>query len=138
VIRRHPDVIFTESNNLVLDLKAESATIPIVGIMGDPVGSGIVASLARPGGNITGVTMDAGPEVFAKPLELLREMNSRTSRVGVLAYRNSMEGNGLCARLPGSRGFLLSNHRSTLRSRKQNIVARLRRWPCERSPGKLD
>jgi len=51
------------------------------------VGFGVVAGLARPGGNITGVSIDAGPEVEAKRLELLQEAFPKVSRVGVLAIR---------------------------------------------------
>jgi putative ABC transport system substrate-binding protein len=50
----------------------------------DPVGSGLVASLARPGGNITGSTTLVGPEIVGKQLELLKEMVPRLSRVAVL------------------------------------------------------
>ena len=55
VVSRHPDLIIAITNNLVLDFKAATTAIPIVGVFGAPVEAGIVASLARPGGNITGV-----------------------------------------------------------------------------------
>ena len=59
-------------------------TIPIVMVFdGDPVGSGLVASLARPGGNITGLSTLA-PELSGKRLELLKEIVPKLSRVGVL------------------------------------------------------
>jgi putative ABC transport system substrate-binding protein len=72
---------------LVLNFKAATATIPIVGTMGDPVVYGIVPSLARPGGNITGASVDAGLEISGKRIELLREAIPRVSRVGFLATR---------------------------------------------------
>jgi putative ABC transport system substrate-binding protein len=50
----------------------------------DPVGAGFIASLARPGGNITGVTIDASAEIFGKNLGLLTEILPRLSRVGIL------------------------------------------------------
>jgi putative ABC transport system substrate-binding protein len=61
-----------------------TTTIPIVAsVMGDPVGDGLVASLARPGGNITGLTF-LGPELLGKRLELLKEALPRVSRVAAL------------------------------------------------------
>src|SRR5215470_8939980 len=62
VVRSKPDVILAITNPWVQLLKPLTATIPIVAFLGDPVGFGLVASLAHPGGNITGVS-DAGPEV---------------------------------------------------------------------------
>jgi putative ABC transport system substrate-binding protein len=60
VVRRNPDVIVAFGNNLVLDFKAATSTIPIVAMFANPIG--IVQSLARPGGNITGVSVDIGSE----------------------------------------------------------------------------
>jgi putative ABC transport system substrate-binding protein len=59
-------VIITITTNLTLDFKATTTTIPIVGAFGAPVEAGIVASLARPGGNITEATVDVGQEQWAK------------------------------------------------------------------------
>src|SRR6266567_776522 len=87
VVRSKPDLILAGGNMLVQDLKAATATIPIVCSMADPVGAGLVASLAHPGGNITGVSIDAGPEIATKVLELLKEASPRVSRVGVLGRR---------------------------------------------------
>jgi putative ABC transport system substrate-binding protein len=66
-------------------LKARTATVPIVGVPlgGDPVGVGLVESLARPGGNVTGLSTVAGGTV-TKRLQLLREATPSTSRVAVL------------------------------------------------------
>ena len=60
VVSRNPDLIIAISNNLVLDFKAATTTIPIVGAFASPVETGIVASLARPGGNITGASVNVG------------------------------------------------------------------------------
>ena len=61
-----------------------TATIPIVAAaMGDPVGDGLVASLARPGGNVTGTTF-LGPQLLPKHLEFLKEASPRISRVAIL------------------------------------------------------
>ena len=89
VVRSKPDVIFAISNPMVQLLKPLTATIPIIGMMGDPVGFGLVASLAHPGGNITGVSLDTGPEIVTKSLEFLKEAFPQASRVGVLSARGS-------------------------------------------------
>jgi putative ABC transport system substrate-binding protein len=88
VVRQQPDVIFAVSGRMVRNFKAATATIPIVGSMADPVAFGIVSSLARPGGNITGVSDDAGLEIWGKRLQLLRELIPATSRVGFLVSRD--------------------------------------------------
>jgi putative ABC transport system substrate-binding protein len=84
VVRRRPDLIYTFVTELLLAFKAETTTIPIVGLAGNPVGLGIISSLSRPGGNITGSSVDAGIEVWGKRLDLLREAIPRLSRLGFL------------------------------------------------------
>jgi len=91
VVGRNPDLILTHTSRLVLNFKAATTTIPIVGLMADPVRFGIVESLARPGGNITGVSTDAGQEIWGKRLDLLREVVPGTSKVGYLASRWNWE-----------------------------------------------
>src|SRR5262245_40469858 len=77
------DVIVTAGPNSTRAVKEATATIPIVmGLDTDPVGSGVVASLARPGGNITGLS-SLQPELSGKRLELLKEIVPRLSRVAV-------------------------------------------------------
>src|SRR5262245_40468501 len=83
MLRSKPDVIL--SHGLWARTLKPLTTIPIVAVLADPVGLGLVASLAHPAGNITGFSIDAGPEVEAKRLELLKEAFPRASRVGVLA-----------------------------------------------------
>jgi len=77
--------VVTGSNPIVAAAKRATATIPIV-MVGtfDPVGSGLVANLARPGGNVTGLCTDAGDEMSGKNLGLLAEIVPGLSRVGVL------------------------------------------------------
>jgi putative tryptophan/tyrosine transport system substrate-binding protein len=78
------DLIVTSSMPGVLAAKKASGTVPIVFMtISDPVGSGLVASLARPGGNITGLTI-LGRELAGKRLELLKEIFPKISRVAVL------------------------------------------------------
>src|SRR6266404_606901 len=77
------DVIVTQSNPAVEALQQATRTIPIVVVaMGDPVGSGFVDSIARPGGNITGFS-NLAERLAGKWLELLREAVPKVSRVAV-------------------------------------------------------
>ena len=83
LIRLQPDVIVTSGPGIRV-LKAATTTIPVVmAVAGDAVAEGLVASLARPGGNITGSTF-FGPEVAAKRLEMLKAAVPRLARVAVL------------------------------------------------------
>jgi len=78
------DVIVPAGRPAILAAKAATRTIPIViAAEGDPVAAGLVASLARPGGNVTGMAVLL-PELSAKRLELLKEAVPRLTRVGVL------------------------------------------------------
>src|SRR3954454_1680402 len=87
------DVIVTGTNLHVAAVQHATATIPIVMVFAaDPVSAGFVASLARPGGNITGLTADASSELWAKYLGLLREVVPNLSRVGVLGQVSSKVG----------------------------------------------
>ena len=76
------DVIVADSTPAALAAKSATKTIPVVAIAGDPVGSGLVASLARPGGNITGLSILA-TELSGKRLELLKQALPKASRVAV-------------------------------------------------------
>jgi putative tryptophan/tyrosine transport system substrate-binding protein len=77
------DVIFATVAAAVRAAQHATKAIPIVTVVNDPVAAGFVASVARPGGNITGLSMMT-PEVVAKQLELLREVVPKISRVAVL------------------------------------------------------
>jgi ABC-type uncharacterized transport system substrate-binding protein len=84
LVRLNPDVIVTVATPATLAAKQATMTIPIVmGLIGDPVGAGLVSSIARPGGNITGVSVLAA-ELEPKRLELLKELLPNLSRVSVL------------------------------------------------------
>ena len=83
-VRLKVDVIVTGSTIAVRVAKELTKTIPIVMTgTGDPVGTGLVASLARPGGNVTGLS-SVGPDLNTKRLELLKETIAGASRVAVL------------------------------------------------------
>jgi putative ABC transport system substrate-binding protein len=84
VIRADPDVFVVANNPLVLRAKALMKSTPIVALMGDPVAWGIVKALAHPGGNITGISADAGEEIWGKRLEILLEAFPSASRIGFL------------------------------------------------------
>jgi len=84
LVRLKVDVIVTGGPTAIPPAKEATATIPIVmAFDSDPVGSGFVASLARPGGNITGLS-SLSPEISGKQLELLKEIVPKLSRVAVL------------------------------------------------------
>jgi len=89
LVRLKVDVIVTVSAAQTLSAKEATATIPTVMINpGDPVASGLVASLARPGGNVTGQS-NFRPELSGKRLEILKEIVPRLSRVAVFATTTS-------------------------------------------------
>ena len=91
LVRLKADVIVTVNDSMTREAKAVTTTVPIVmTTSADPVAAGIVQSLARPGGNITGLTMQVGPEIEAKRLELLSAMLPGLTRV---AYLGSKEEN---------------------------------------------
>ena len=85
LVRSNVDVIVTHGTPGGLAAKQATATIPIViASVGDPVASGIVASVARPGGNITGLSF-FNPELRSKRIELLKEMMPDLTRVAILS-----------------------------------------------------
>jgi putative tryptophan/tyrosine transport system substrate-binding protein len=84
VVSRNPDVVFTIASPLALAFKAATTTIPIVALTSDPIAFGIVPSLARPGGNITGASIDGSIQVWVKRADLFREAVPKLSRLGLL------------------------------------------------------
>jgi putative tryptophan/tyrosine transport system substrate-binding protein len=87
VVNTHPDLILAVGGRLSLDFKTATTTIPIVTMIIDPVAMGLVPSIARPGGNITGVAISAGLEIIGKRMGLLVEAMPKLSTVGYLASR---------------------------------------------------
>jgi putative ABC transport system substrate-binding protein len=83
-VRMKVDVIVTSSTPNVLATKKATSEIPIIfASAGDPVGGGLVASLARPGGNVTGLSIQAA-EITGKRIELLREALHNLSRLAIM------------------------------------------------------
>ena len=89
LVQLNVSMILAFGNQAALAAKHATATIPIVMLSSDPVGSGLVVSLAHPGGNITGLTNEAGLEIFSKRVALLKEAAPKISRVGILANRSN-------------------------------------------------
>jgi putative tryptophan/tyrosine transport system substrate-binding protein len=85
-LRRKPDIIAVSTTPATRAVKDATRTIPVVMVaLGDPVGTGLVDSLAKPGGNVTGMSMMV-PDLAAKRLALLKEAVPGISRVLVLSY----------------------------------------------------
>jgi len=97
VVRLGVDIIVATSNAITVAAMKATTTIPIVMTSGvDLVSTGLVASLARPGGNVTGLAVDAGGEILGKRFELLKETLPNLSRLGILfnpdfAYNRSRQ-----------------------------------------------
>ena len=87
LVRLKVDIIVAVATQGVAAAKNATETIPIVMISGsaDPVGLGFIASLARPGGNVTGLSYSVGPEILGKGLELLKEIVPKVRRVAILS-----------------------------------------------------
>jgi putative ABC transport system substrate-binding protein len=87
VVNLKTDVIFVNSTRLLFLFKQATTAIPIVSMMADPVRVGLVTSMARPGGNITGVAIDQRIDALEKRIELLKQAAPRISKLGILISR---------------------------------------------------
>ena len=86
LVRLKVDIIVASPTPAAAAAKNATQTIPIVMIaVTDPVGLGLIASLARPGGNVTGLSYSVGPEIIGKQLELLKETVPKVRRVAILS-----------------------------------------------------
>ena len=113
LVRLKVDAVYAQSTPVILALKQATKTIPIVFYStSDPIGMGFVASLARPGGNITGVTLMAS-DLWPKRLEILKEIAPKASRVAML-WNKSNAGMALEAKateeVAGPLGLALQDH----------------------------
>jgi putative ABC transport system substrate-binding protein len=84
-------VIVAATNPLALAVRATTGTVPLVWIGVDPIGAGLVTSLARPGGNITGVSLYDN-ETYAKRLQILKDAVPAASKIAYLTPRRAWEG----------------------------------------------
>ena len=86
------DVVVAAAGVLAKEMMRHTSTMPIVmAVSPDPVADGIVSSLARPGGNVTGFSVQAGPELEAKRLQFLKEIAPTMVRVGYLATKKEWD-----------------------------------------------
>jgi putative tryptophan/tyrosine transport system substrate-binding protein len=91
LVEAAPDVIFVAGGDVVAALGPFVPTTPIVSITNDPVARGFVSSLARPDGNITGVSVDAGLEIWGKRLSILKETVRNLSKPYFLTVKSGWE-----------------------------------------------
>jgi putative tryptophan/tyrosine transport system substrate-binding protein len=94
VVSTNPDLIVTAGTPLTLRFKAATNTIPVVTITGDPIRFGLISSIARPGGNITGVSVDAGLEIWGKRLELLAQALPKLTNTAFVSTQGGWNGAG--------------------------------------------
>jgi putative tryptophan/tyrosine transport system substrate-binding protein len=84
VVARSPDVIVASTDAIAQAARSANGTIPIVWVGGDPIQAGFAMSLAPPGGDITGVTVYAGLEIWGKRLQILKEAVPLASKIAFL------------------------------------------------------
>jgi putative tryptophan/tyrosine transport system substrate-binding protein len=92
IVTRDPNLIVTGTNPVVIAFRAATSTIPVVAFMLDPLKAGLVTNLSRPGGNLTGITLDAGNEIWGKRLQMLKEAIPSIANVAFLGMREGWEG----------------------------------------------
>src|SRR5215471_9000470 len=92
IVKSRPELIVANTSAFVRALKEATSTIPIVGVTADPLAYGLTKSLSRPDGNVTGVSVDAGLELWGKRLAIVREIVPSASRIGFLTIRASWDG----------------------------------------------
>jgi putative ABC transport system substrate-binding protein len=122
LVRLRVELIVVPSTPTALAARNATTTIPLVTVGGnDPVTLGLVASLARPGGNITGLTVSFGPEIAGKQFELLKETLPKVSRVSLL-WNPATPGNDLALREAEAAGRRLGVELQSLEARSINDV----------------
>ena len=89
VASRKPEVIVAATNAIAQAARAATGTVPIVWIGGDPIRAGLATSLSRPGGNITGVTVYVGTEIWGKRLQILKDAVPSATKAAFLTTQTS-------------------------------------------------
>jgi putative ABC transport system substrate-binding protein len=92
IVTRNPDLIVTGTNPVVIAFTSVTSTIPVVAFMLDPLKAGLVTNMSRRGGNLTGITLDAGIEIWGKRLQMLKEAIPSIDKVAFLGMRGGWEG----------------------------------------------
>ncbi len=94
VVAQAPDVVVVNLNDLVKAFTRATTTIPIVAIIGDPIAAGLLTNLGHPGGNLTGVSINAGLEIPGKRLQILKQMMPSATKVAYLLSQAWTRGPG--------------------------------------------
>ena len=135
LVRLKVDVIVTGGPPAPLAAKNATSSIPIVfAVVGDPVAEVLVASLARPGGNITGLSSIA-PEVVGKQLGLLKEIVPKVSRVAVLQNPSDQAHPPMLRQVEVAVRALGCSFKSWRRARPPRSMPLSRRWPASARAG---
>ena len=103
IVDGRPDVIFVIGPGAYL-FKQATSRIPIVALTGDPLQQRLIGTLAHPGGNVTGVSVDAGPTIYGKRVALLHEMFPGMTKLAFLTSRFQWEGQASAVRV-AAKGF---------------------------------
>jgi putative tryptophan/tyrosine transport system substrate-binding protein len=91
IVKSKPDLVYALGPGAAL-FKELTTTIPIVTLTGDPIALGLADSLSHPGRNFTGASIDTGPSIHGKRMELLREISPALSKLGCLLLRIQLDG----------------------------------------------
>ena len=92
VTSRAPTLIVTAPNPFALLFAKKTKAIPIVAVMADPIANGIATSLAHPDGNVTGISVDGGREIYGKRFQIIKDAIPSAARVALLGVRLNPDG----------------------------------------------
>jgi ABC-type uncharacterized transport system substrate-binding protein len=107
VVSRKPDVIIVNFNDFAKAFLSATSTIPLVVITGDPVAAGLLTNLAHPEANLTGVSINAGVEIYGKRLQIIKEAVPNATRVAAL-FSGALSGMAEYREAAGRLGIELS------------------------------